>query len=230
MARPKLSVQPRSVRGKEVAKLRREGTLPGVVYGAGTDSTPIAIDAREFDVFRRQSGRHAVVDLHLDGDRAKPVLLQAIQEHPVSRKPLHVDFLVVNMEEERNVEVPILIVGESEAVEKLGGVLLHLRDAVMVRAKPDDIPSGVELDITPLVDFDQTLHASDLQVPAGATLLTELSEAVARVQPPRVEEEPEPVEAEEGEEAAEAAEGAEEGAASADASGSGESEESQAES
>jgi large subunit ribosomal protein L25 len=229
MTRPKLSVQPRSVRGKEVAKLRREGTLPGVLYGAGTDSTPISIDAREFEVLHRQSGRHAVVDLHLDGGKPKPVLLQAIQEHPVSRKPLHVDFLAVNMEEERTVDVPIIIVGESEAVDKLGGVLLHLRDAVMVRAKPDDIPSGVELDITPLVDFDQTLHASDLVIPSGATLVTEPTEAVARVQPPRVEEEPEPVEAEEAE-GAEAAEGAEEGAASAEASAEGESQESREES
>ena len=223
MARPKLSVQPRSVRGKEVAKLRRDGTLPGVVYGAGTDSTAIAIDAREFDVLRRQAGRHAVVDLHLDGDSARPVLLQAIQEHPVSRKPLHVDFLVVNMEEERTIDVPIIIVGESEAVEKMGGVLLHLRDTVLVRAKPDDIPSGVELDVTPLVDFDQTLHASDLVVPAGATLVTDPAEPVARVQPPRVEEEPEPV-AEEGEgEEAEAGEAEGEGSATAEASAGGES-------
>jgi large subunit ribosomal protein L25 len=216
MARPKLSVQPRSVRGKEVAKLRRAGTLPGVVYGAGTESTPIAIDAREFEVLHRQAGRHAVVDLHLDGGQPKPVLLQAIQEHPVTRKPLHIDFLAVNMEEERTVDVPVQIIGESEAVEKLGGVLLHLRDAVLVRAKPDDIPSSVELDVTPLVDFEQVLHASDLVVPAGATLVTDPSEALARVQPPRIEE-PEPVvEAVEGEEAAEGEE-APEAEASAEA-------------
>ena len=228
MTRPNLSVQPRSVRGKEVARLRRAGTLPGVVYGAGTDSTPISIDARDFDLLRRQSGRHAVVDLHLDGGKPKPVLLQAIQEHPVSRKPLHVDFLVVNMEEERTVDVPIIIVGESEAVDKMGGVLLHLRDAVLVRAKPDDIPSGVELDVTPLVDFDHVLHASDLVVPAGATLVTDPSEAVARVQPPRVEEEPEPVEAEEGEEGEEAAAAEEgEGATSAEAGAEGDSEDSE---
>jgi large subunit ribosomal protein L25 len=231
MARPKLSVQPRSVRGKEVAKLRREGTLPGVVYGAGTDSTPVAMDAREFEVLHRQAGRHAVVDLHLDGGRPKPVLLQAIQEHPVSRKPLHVDFLVVNMEEERTVDVPIQTVGESEAVDKLGGVLLHMRDTVLVRAKPDDLPSSIELDVSPLVDFDQVLHASDLQIPEGATLVTDASEAVARVQPPRVEEEPVVAEAEEGEEAAAGAEAAEGEAGGAEASaetggGGGDSEES----
>ena len=137
-----------------------------------------------------------------------PVLLHAIQEHPVSRKAIHIDFLVVNMEEERTIDVPILIVGESDAVDKLGGVLLHLRDSVLVRAKPDDIPSGVDLDITSLTDFEQTLHASDLRIPDGVTLVTDESEAVARVQAPRVEEEPEVAEAEIAEgEAAEGAEG-----------------------
>jgi large subunit ribosomal protein L25 len=204
MTRPTLSVSPRSVRGKEVAKLRREGTLPGVVYGAGQESTPIVMDAREFDLLRRHAGRHAVVDLQLDGNKPLPVLLHAIQEHPVSRKAIHIDFLAVNMEEERTIDVPILIVGESEAVDKMGGVLLHLRDAVLIRAKPDDIPSGVELDVTPLIDFEHVLHASDLVIPEGVTLVTDPSEAIARVQAPRIEEEPEPTAEEaEGEEAAE---------------------------
>lgn len=188
MARPKLSVRPRSVRGKEVAKLRRQGTLPGVVYGAGQESMAIAMDAREFEVLHRQAGRNAVVDIELEGSKPQPVLLHVIQEHPVTRKPIHIDFLAVNMEEERTIDVQILMVGESEAVDKQGGVLLHLRDAVLIRAKPDDIPSGVELDITPLVDFEQTLHASDLRMPPGVTLVTDPTEAVARVQAPRLEE------------------------------------------
>jgi len=188
MTRPKISVRPRSVRGKEVAKLRRQGTLPGVVYGAGQESMPIAMDAREFEVLHRQAGRNAVVDIELDGSKPQPVLLHVIQEHPVTRKPIHIDFLAVNMEEERTIDVPILIIGESEAVERQGGVLLHLRDMVIVRAKPDDIPSGVELDITSLVDFELTLHASDLLMPPGVALVTDESEAVARVQAPRLEE------------------------------------------
>lgn len=213
MTRPKISVRPRSVRGKEVAKLRRQGTLPGVVYGAGQESMPIAMDAREFEVLHRQAGRNAVVDIELDGGKPQPVLLHGIQEHPVTRKPIHIDFLAVNMEEERTIDVPILIIGESEAVERQGGVLLHLRDMVIVRAKPDDIPSGVELDITTLVDFELTLHASDLLMPSGVTLVTDETEAVARVQAPRLEEaEPVAEEAEgvEGvEPAAEGGEGAE---------------------
>jgi large subunit ribosomal protein L25 len=224
-----LSVSPRAVHGKEVSKLRKSGTLPAVVYGAGVESQSVAVDAREFEVLRRRAGRHAVVDLQMDGAKPLPVLLHAIQEHPVSRKTLHIDFLAVNMDEERTMDVPLIVVGESEAIDRQGGVLLHLRDAVQVRAKPDDIPSGIEIDITPLVDFETTLHASDLVMPAGVTLVTDESEALVRVQAPRVEEVEEPVVVE-GEEGAEAgAEGeAPEGEAesSADESSGGDSEES----
>jgi len=190
MSRPTLSVQPRSVHGKEVSKLRKSGTLPGVVYGAGVESQSVAVDAREFEVLRRHAGRNAVVDLQMDGAKPLPVMLQSIQEHPLSRKTLHIDFLAVNMQEERTIDVPLIVVGESEAIERLGGVLLHLRDAVSVRAKPDDIPSGIELDISSLVDFETTLHASDLKMPEGVALVTDEGEALARVQAPRVEDEP----------------------------------------
>ena len=222
MSRPQLSAQPRDVRGKAVANLRRSGVLPAVVYGAGVPSQNISIDAHEFELLHRRAGRHAVIDLSIAGDgKAQPVLLHAIQEHPVSRHPLHVDLLVVNLEEERTVDVPIVFVGQSEAVAKQGGVLLHLRDAVSVRAKPDDLPSGIELDISSLVDFEVTLHASDLIMPAGVTMVTDPADAVARVQQPRIEEEPVAAEAEVAPE--EGAEGEPKPEGSAETSGSDES-------
>jgi large subunit ribosomal protein L25 len=213
MSRPQLSAAPREVQGKAVKHLRAAGVLPAVVYGAGRSSQAIQLDAKEFELLRRRAGRNVLVDLALDGDKPQPVLVHHIHEHPVSRHTLHVDLLVVNMAEERTVDVPIAITGHSDAVDKLGGVLLHLRDTVQVRALPDDLPSSLELDVTPLDSFDATLHASDLLVPAEVTLITDPGEAIARVQPPRVEEVPEVAEAPEegvpaeGEEGAPAAEG-----------------------
>jgi large subunit ribosomal protein L25 len=191
MSRPTLSARPRDVRGKAVAHLRKGGVLPAVVYGAGVPSQNVSLDTHEFELLKRQAGRNVLIDLSIEGDaKVRPVLLQGIQEHPVSRTPLHVDLLVVNLEEERTADVPIVFVGTSEAVAKQGGVLLHLRDAVVVRAKPDNLPSGIELDISPLVDFDSVLHVSDLVMPEGVTLVTDASDAIARVQQPRIEEEP----------------------------------------
>ena len=160
----------------------------------------------EFELLKRHAGRNALLDLKVSGDSApQPVMLHAVQENPLTRHPIHVDLLAVNLQEERTIDVSISMVGQSAAVDKQGGTLLHLRDAVSVRAKPDDLPSSIELDVTPLETFDDVLHVSDLIIPAGVTLVTEPSEPIARVQPPRVEEEPTVVSAEE-ELAAEAAE------------------------
>ena len=116
---------------------------------------------------------------------------------------------MVRMTEEMTVDVPIVLTGDSEAVTKLGGTLLHLRDTVQVRALPGELPSSIEADVSVLGDFDAMLHVGDLRVPERVTLLTDASEPLARVQAPRVEEVPEVVEAVEAEEAAVTEEGAE---------------------
>lgn len=210
--RPVVSAEPREVLGKKVSSLRRQGILPAVVHGHGRGSQPIQLDAREFDELRRTTARNTLVDLRIGGHRAIPVLLQGVHEHPVRRHPMHVDFYVVKMTEELIVDVPINFVGESHAVEKLGGTLLHLREAISVRALPASLPSGIDLDVTPMDSFDGVLHVRDLVVPDGVTILVDADEPLARVQPPRIEEEPlmaaEVGVAPEGEAAAVAAEGA----------------------
>jgi large subunit ribosomal protein L25 len=206
--RPILAASPRTVTGKAVGRLRRQGVLPAVVYGHGVESEPIQMDLREFDTLRRHAGRNAIVDLQLDGARARPVIVHAVQINPVSRKTIHADLFVVRMSEEMTVDVSISFTGTSVAVDKLGGTLLHLMESVRVKALPDAIPSTLEVDITPMTTFDAMLHVRDIPVPAGVTLLTDPEEPLARVQAPRVEEEPVAAEAEVGE-GAPAAEGAE---------------------
>jgi large subunit ribosomal protein L25 len=211
--RPELRAEPREVSGKKVSTLRRAGKLPAVIYGSGQPSEQIQLDAREFDTFRRRVGRNALVDLRVGNGRARPVLVHALQEHPVQRHVIHADFLVVRMTEEMTVDVAIATVGESHAVEKQGGTLLHLRETVQVRALPGDLPSQIELDISGLDSFDTVLHVSDLQVPAKVAVLTDPAEPLARVQAPRLTEEPtivEEVPAEDGAEPAEVGDQADE--------------------
>jgi large subunit ribosomal protein L25 len=226
MARPQLAAEPRAVLGKKVSALRRSGRLPGVVYGAGIESQAISLDLHEFELLHKRTGRHAVLDLTIAGDgKPRPVLLQTIQEHPIKRQPVHVDLMVVNLQEEMTVQVSVVATGQSDAIDKMGGVLLHLHDAVTVRAKPDDLPSSLEIDISALDSFDAVLHVSDIVVPTGVTLVTDPEEPILRVQPPRVEEEPIAAEAEEGAEAP-AAEGEAEGGAEASAESGSSTEES----
>lgn len=187
-SRPEIAAEHREVTGKKVAVLRRAGKLPAVVYGHGYPSQAIQLDAREFALLRRHVGRNALVDLKVGSARATPVLLHAVHEHPVSRKTLHADFYVVKMTQEMTVDVPITAIGESPAIGRLGGTLLHLRETVEVRALPADLPSEIELDVTSLDSFEATLHASDLLMPPRVVLLTDPSEPIARVQSPRVAE------------------------------------------
>ena len=113
---------------------------------------------------------------------------------------LHVDLFAVRMTEELTVDVPLVMVGESYAVDKLGGTLLHILESVRVKALPDHLPQSVDVSIDGLIDFDATVHVRDLTIPSDVTLLTDPDEIVARVQQPRIEEEPVVV-AVEGEEA-----------------------------
>ena len=188
--RPVVVAEPREVVGKKVSVLRRQGILPAVVYGAGQESENIQLVARDFDVLMRTTTRNTLVDLRVGKGKATPVLLQGIHEHPVRRNPMHVDFLVVSMTEAITVDVPVNYMGDSTAADKLGGTLLHMRDSISVSVLAAALPSAIDLDITPLDSFEAVLHVGDLIVPEGVTVLTDADELLARVQPPRVEEEP----------------------------------------
>ena len=164
--------------------------LPAVVYGHGIESSNISVDGHDFEQLRRHIGPNALVDLSIDGKKARPVLVHGIHVHPVNRRTLHVDLFLVRMTEEMTVDVPLSATGESPAVNLHGGTLLHPIESVKVRALPDHLPQVLEYSIEGLVDFDATVHVRDLVVPSDVTLLTDGDEIVAKVQAPRVEEEP----------------------------------------
>ena len=208
-ARQKLAAAHRTLTGKKVASMRRDGRLPAVVYGRGLESDSVSVDTHEFELLRRKVGPNTLIDLSVDGGTSSPVLVHEVQLHRVTRKPLHVDLYVVRMTEELTVDVALISEGESEAIENGGGTLLHVIDHVRVRALPDHLPESIRYSIESLRTFDDAIHVSDLAIPADATLLTDPAEVVAKVLPPRVEEEPVVAEVAEGEEGAE---GAEEGA------------------
>jgi large subunit ribosomal protein L25 len=200
--RPALAAERRTVIGKAVSRLRKDGRLPGVVYGHGTDSEPVTINAHEFEQLRKHAGASTLVDLKVEGGKARPVLISSIQVHPVNRRPLHVDLFAVRMTEELTVEVQLVSTGIAGAVEN-GGTLVHPTSSVKVRALPANLPDSLSYDLSPLVDFDTTITVADLIVPEGVTIQADLAEVIARVLAPRVEE---AVTAEEGEAAAEGAE------------------------
>ncbi len=218
-SRPSLAAEPREVTGKKVAGLRRGGRLPAVVFGRGLSSENVSVDSHDFEQLRRHAGQNALIDLSVDGKKARPVLVHGVQVHPVNRRPLHVDLFLVRMTEELIVDVPLVATGTSLAIENLNGTLLHPLESVRVRALPDHLPQQIEYSIEGLIDFDAVVKVSDLLIPGDVTLLTDSDEVVAKVLQSRLQVEVEAEKAEEAEAAAEAAAEAGEGEAPAEGEG-----------
>ncbi len=186
--RPRLAAASRSVTGKAVARLRREGRLPAVVYGHGTASEPVTLDAHDFELLRRRTGASTLVDLAVDDGKTRPVLISGVQIHPVHRRPLHVDLFAVRMTEELTVEVSLIGTGTAPAAES-GGTLVHPVSSVKVRALPGNLPESIHYDLAALDSYDATITVADLVAPEGVTIQADPADVIARVLAPRVEEE-----------------------------------------
>jgi len=190
--------------GKQVAHLRKAGRIPAVVFGHGLESISVSLDAHEFDHVRRTTHSNTIIELKIDGKDTHQVLVHGVQIDPRNRHLLHVDLFELKKGEEVTVEIQLHTTGESYAVDRLGGTLLHNIDRIKVRALPENLPDSIEFSIESLNDFDTAIHLRDLPMPAGVTLLSDLDEVVAKVAAPHVIEEPVVVEAEAEAEGAEA--------------------------
>jgi large subunit ribosomal protein L25 len=221
-----IALEPRATLGKANKRLRRAGIVPAVVFGMGEESTPVQLDAKQFDTLYRAAGRTSVIELTVPGIRgAKSGIIKSVQRHPLSGNALHVDFFLIDLKAEMEVDVPLAFVGEAPAVEETGGTLLHNLSAIRVKALPTDIPHEIQVNVSTLVSLDVAIHVRDLSLDRDrVTVLTDGDTLVATVVPPRIEEEPEVVvEAEEGElpegELPEGEEGEGEGAPAAEGEG-----------
>lgn len=159
--------------------IRAAGSLPAVFYGAGNDSVPIAVDAKEFEKVYDEVGESHTFSLDVEGKKLD-VLVQQVDRHPVSNTPIHVDFLVVDTNKPVEVAVPLEFVGKSEA-EKSGGIIAKTLHEVEVKGLPANIPDMVEVDLSLLENEDSIIHLSDLKLPNGVELVNEPTKVVASV-------------------------------------------------
>jgi large subunit ribosomal protein L25 len=185
-----------SAHSRATRRLRREGRVPGVLYGLGTDPQPISVDERELR--HALAGHGAVLDVALDGSSTSAVLKES-QLDPVRGDILHVDLLRVDLNKPIESQVVIhLVGGEDSPGVKEGGVLEHVTREVTVEALPNDIPEFIEHDVSHMEMLGTEL-LSAVTAPEGVTFKDDLDEIViASISPPRVEEEPEEIEEETG--------------------------------
>jgi len=202
-----LRAQKRDQRGKGAArKLRAVGRVPAVLYGKGTDTVDLSLDAREAEyLFLSVSVENTIIGLDIEGEKV-PVqtLVREIQVHPYRPLMLHVDFYRVREGEMIELEIPVHLVGTPEGVKNAGGILQLLIHELPVRCLPTEIPESIELDVSGL-GIGDSIHVSDLGLPAGVEVMVEADRTVCSVGAPRVVVE----EAPEGEEGAAEAGGAE---------------------
>lgn len=180
MKRHSLSVVKRTVFGKKVKKLRKEGILPGNVYGKELKSVAVQMPTKEFLATFEQAGHSGVVDLKL-AEETIPTLIHEVTYDHIDRFPLHVDFYKVNLKEKVKTSVPVVLTGEPAAVTEKLGLLLQNLNEVEVEALPTDLPENVEVDVTHLAQVGDAVKVADMKVSAEVTILTDGEQEVARI-------------------------------------------------
>lgn len=175
-----LTVERRAQMGTTPWKLRREGSIPAVVYGAHQESTPITLDARAFQKVLREVGESAIVTL-TGLEAAVPALIHEVDVDPLTSQPRHVDFYAVTKGEKVEVEIPLTFVGTSAAVDA-GANLVKVLYELEVKADPMNLPQAIEVDISALAAVNDRITAGDLKLPAGVELIADPSEVVALAQ------------------------------------------------
>jgi large subunit ribosomal protein L25 len=176
-----LEAHPRPSGNKnEARRVRRDGKIPGVVYGAGKDSLAVTVDPRQvLRILHSDTGHNTIFDLTLDGDRTKAMIVDW-QFEPIKGRLLHIDLKRIAMDKALRVNVPIVLKGEPEGVKTQGGILEQMFREVELECLPGDIPSAIEVDVTDLT-FGKVLRVSDLQHSDKLKVLSDPNQPVAHI-------------------------------------------------
>ena len=149
-------------------RLRRTGRVPAVVYGLGENPLAVSVDRADLrGALSTDAGLNALITLDVDGDQQLSIV-KDLQRHPVRRDVLHVDFLRIDPDEEVEVDVPLVLVGEAKKVTQASGMVDQVMHQVPLRAKPSEIPTEVTADVSDL-EVGSSLRVSDIGLPAGVT-------------------------------------------------------------
>lgn len=171
----------RAVTGKHVATLRREGKLPGVLYGHKIDSVPITMDLKEASMILGKLSGSSIVTLELDGQE-HAALVREKQRDYLKSLLIHVDFQAVSLTEKLRTEVSIELIGDSPAVKDLNAIIVSGIEEVEVECLPQDLPEKFEVDISNLKAIGDSIYVRDIPVPQNVEFLTDPNELIAVAQ------------------------------------------------
>jgi large subunit ribosomal protein L25 len=165
--------------------------MPAVFYGRKEKSTPISVSRVAFKKVFRVAGESSMITLQ-DGTESHDALIYYVDADPITGEPRHADFYILEKDREVEVPVPLHFEGEAPAL-KIGGILVKVLHEINVKALPKDLPHGITVDLSSLVDFDSLIHIKDLNIPKGVTPDASPDEVVASIARPKEEKEEAPI-------------------------------------
>lgn len=175
-----LKATKRDIFGKKLYKQREAGLLPVVVYGAGDVASSLFVDSKDFLKVWKQAGESSIVSLQ-SPDGKKDVLIQDVSFHSVSGKPLHADFYMVKADQLIKVSVPVRFEGVAPAAKTFGGVLVKVMHEIEVEALPANLPHEFIVDVSKIVNLEDTITVKDIKLGAGVTVTASPDDVVALV-------------------------------------------------
>lgn len=218
MDRLSLNAEERKILGKKVKNLRKDGKLPGHVFGKGLETEHVSVDGKTFLKTFKEAGETGLIDLKIGTEKVRPVMVRGVQYDPVSGEPQHIDFYQVNLTQKVKVPVPLILVGEEPESVKLGEtIVLQTLNEVQVEALPTDLVENIEVDITSLKQIDDAITVGQLSYDRTKLTIDTPEEEIVVKLAPAVTAEMEKLLEEQAAEAAAAAAETEAGAEAAEA-------------
>lgn len=172
-----LEAQERTVIGKKVKALRREGLLPAIVYGTGIEPVAVTLNTKEVLQTLRVIGANTLVTIKLE-KKEHLVLVREIQREVITRNLLHMDFQEVSLEENISSTVPIVLVGDAPAVKEFEALLITNMEEIQIEAKAKDLPDTISVDISTLLDIGDNILIKDLVISGDVTILDDPEDVV----------------------------------------------------
>src|SRR3989338_462560 len=158
-----LNAEERMLLGKKVKNLRKDGKLPGHVFGKGLETEHVSVDGKTFLQLFKEAGETGLIDLKIGTEKVRPVMVRGVQYDPVSGEPVHIDFYQVNLTQKVRVPVPLVLVGEQPESVHLGEtIVLQTLNEIEVEALPTDLVENIEVDISPLKQIDDAITLAQL--------------------------------------------------------------------
>lgn len=188
MKRQTLNAAKREVLGRKVKRLRKQGVLPGNIFGNDKKSVSVSVNQKEFEKVYKEAGETGLIDLVVDSGDTVPVLVNNVSFHPVLGSMVHVDFHQVNLKEKVTANVPLEFIGEAPAEKQGVGTAVSYLTELEVEALPTDLPENFIVDISNLAEVDQAIYVKDIQVDTSkVTISADPETIITKVEEQKVE-------------------------------------------